>query len=470
MPGEALQLDIAAVVEGDVVAGDCVAHRLADQSLAAVGLRRHARRHRDIPAEQVVAAPHRLARVDADAHPDPVGAPTKCPLHVDAAPHRLLRLGEGDHEPVALALHDVTLVALHVPPDHLVVPADQPHPGPVPDALVERRGLLDVGEQDRDVAVRRQPGQVGPFHLGPVGEVLDRRGDRGAEPLLADDVGGLPHRLDRLAAAGQQHVAGVDPAAQLVGLASGAVELDAQDHDHDGLDRGDDRQHVGGDLRTCHRSSIGCWSREAAGALLREQIHPRERSRSCAGAMDALDAAAADGGCAGRRRVGDGVRPRRGRQSRAQAAVSDRPVRLRYDTWTARIGATSIDDRSACGSVTGAGRSARWDLRITPGDEAPVKLLTDRGYKAKFPTAKTMVRHPLARFDGSLELDDVRVRGRRLDRQRQPQLGPPPHARLRVRSGVRVRRGARIEPGDRHRARRGRSPVAACRHASGPPP
>ena len=80
-----------------------------------------------------------------------------------------------------------------------------------------------------------------------------------------------------------------------------------------------------------------------------------------------------------------------------------------YDTWTARIGATTIDDRSASGSVTGAGRSARWDLRITPGDDQPVKLLTDRGYRAKFPTAKTMVRHPLARFDGSLELDDVRV-------------------------------------------------------------
>ena len=80
---------------------------------------------------------------------------------------------------------------------------------------------------------------------------------------------------------------------------------------------------------------------------------------------------------------------------------------FRDDTWTARIGATSIDDRSARGAVTGEGRSARWDLRITPGDEAPVKLLTDRGYKAKFPTAKTMVRHPLARFDGSVELDDV---------------------------------------------------------------
>ena len=82
---------------------------------------------------------------------------------------------------------------------------------------------------------------------------------------------------------------------------------------------------------------------------------------------------------------------------------------FRDDTWTARIGATAIDDRSACGSVTGAGRSARWDVRITPGDEAPVNLLNKRGYKAKFPTAKTMVRHPLARFDGSVELDDVAV-------------------------------------------------------------
>lgn len=79
------------------------------------------------------------------------------------------------------------------------------------------------------------------------------------------------------------------------------------------------------------------------------------------------------------------------------------------DTWTARIGATSIDDHSASGSVTGPGGSARWDLQIAPGDEAPVKLLTDRGYKAKFPTAKIMVRHPLARFDGHIELKDVSV-------------------------------------------------------------
>lgn len=95
-----------------------------------------------------------------------------------------------------------------------------------------------------------------------------------------------------------------------------------------------------------------------------------------------------------------------------QALKGPHPIdqsEFRYHPWSARIGATSIDDRSACGSITGSGRSARWDLRITPGDEAPVKLLSDRAHKAKFPTAKTMVRHPLARFDGSLELDDSRV-------------------------------------------------------------
>jgi hypothetical protein len=80
-----------------------------------------------------------------------------------------------------------------------------------------------------------------------------------------------------------------------------------------------------------------------------------------------------------------------------------------YDNWTARIGATSIDDRSAQGVVTGGNRSARWDLRIIPGSEDEVKLLTDRAYKARIPTAKTTVRHPLAQFHGQVELDDARL-------------------------------------------------------------
>jgi hypothetical protein len=81
-----------------------------------------------------------------------------------------------------------------------------------------------------------------------------------------------------------------------------------------------------------------------------------------------------------------------------------------YDNWTARIGATSIDDRSAQGVVTGPNRSARWDLLIAPGSEDMVRLLTERAYKARIPTAKTTVRHPLAHFDGHVELDDARLR------------------------------------------------------------
>jgi hypothetical protein len=80
-----------------------------------------------------------------------------------------------------------------------------------------------------------------------------------------------------------------------------------------------------------------------------------------------------------------------------------------YDDWTATIGTTGIDDSSAHGAVHSGDRSARWDLRIDPGPEATVKLLTDKAYTAKIPSAKTTVRHPLARFDGLVELDGVRT-------------------------------------------------------------
>jgi hypothetical protein len=83
---------------------------------------------------------------------------------------------------------------------------------------------------------------------------------------------------------------------------------------------------------------------------------------------------------------------------------------FRDEPWTARIGATTIDDTSTSGALGSSDQSADWDLRITPGDEAPVRLLTARGYTARFPTAKTMVRHPLARFDGRVHVGDVGVR------------------------------------------------------------
>jgi hypothetical protein len=75
------------------------------------------------------------------------------------------------------------------------------------------------------------------------------------------------------------------------------------------------------------------------------------------------------------------------------------------DPWSARIADTVIDDVHARGTLDGA----TWDLAITPGDEPAVKLLTDRAYAAKFPTAKTQVRHPLARFDGTVAVRNTSV-------------------------------------------------------------
>ncbi len=68
--------------------------------------------------------------------------------------------------------------------------------------------------------------------------------------------------------------------------------------------------------------------------------------------------------------------------------------------WTVRIAASRLDDTGAAGTLP----EARWDLSITPSGADPVRVLTDKAYDRKFPTAKTTVRHPMARFDGRLEV------------------------------------------------------------------
>src|SRR4051794_21867872 len=75
------------------------------------------------------------------------------------------------------------------------------------------------------------------------------------------------------------------------------------------------------------------------------------------------------------------------------------------DPWSARTAYSVIDDVQPRVTLDGAS----CELAITPGDEPVVKLLTDRSYAAKFPTAKTQVRHPLARFDGTVTVGDTRV-------------------------------------------------------------
>src|ERR1700712_4942462 len=133
---ETLELHVAAVVEADAIGGVTagVAHGLADEDFATVGRRGDAGGHRDVAAEQVVTATHGLAGVDADPDFDAVGPFAEFALQVDAATHRLLRLREGDHEPVALALHDVTRMPLHLATHHLAVPVDEPDPCPVADS------------------------------------------------------------------------------------------------------------------------------------------------------------------------------------------------------------------------------------------------------------------------------------------------------------------------------------------------
>jgi hypothetical protein len=73
------------------------------------------------------------------------------------------------------------------------------------------------------------------------------------------------------------------------------------------------------------------------------------------------------------------------------------------------VGVSSLDQRSAEGSARSGDRTARWDLRITASSSQPVHLLTERGYRARIPTAKTRVDDPNATFDGVVEIDDIRV-------------------------------------------------------------
>lgn len=76
-----------------------------------------------------------------------------------------------------------------------------------------------------------------------------------------------------------------------------------------------------------------------------------------------------------------------------------------YQDWTARIATTSLDDTATSGAIP----DVCWDVTITPDGQDPVQVLTDRAYLSRFPTAKTRVRHPRARFDGRLELADLAV-------------------------------------------------------------
>src|SRR5256714_8460213 len=84
-PGNALQLVLAALLEGDPGAGDEVAHRAPDEHLAPPGERRDARAGADGDPAHLPVRELALARVQADPDLEPEAAPTV--PHRPPAPH-----------------------------------------------------------------------------------------------------------------------------------------------------------------------------------------------------------------------------------------------------------------------------------------------------------------------------------------------------------------------------------------------
>ena len=122
-----------------------------------------------------VCRPIRTRRVSASR---PRLALREGALDLDRALERLARIGEGEHEAVALALHLVALVAADLLAEDRVVLAQHLEPALVAEPLGEDRRVLDVAEEDRHGAVGRGVGaQVGPLGLDRGDHVVDRGGD-----------------------------------------------------------------------------------------------------------------------------------------------------------------------------------------------------------------------------------------------------------------------------------------------------
>src|ERR1035437_7685337 len=107
-------------------------------------------------AEEVVTVTDRVAGVDPDPHSYYLALEGyACRLlNGEAKVERLRRGSEGKHVTVALRFdHNATELAGRAPDDS-VVPAQQVKPTPVAESLVYLFHRLDVGEDDRNGAVR----------------------------------------------------------------------------------------------------------------------------------------------------------------------------------------------------------------------------------------------------------------------------------------------------------------------------
>ena len=88
--------------------------------------------------------------------------------------------------------------------------------------------------------------------------IFDRGPNRRAQPVLAQDVGGLPDLLDGFPATREQRVSGVETVAQLVEFLLLVPVTQPEHHQRHRFYRGEGREHVSRNLRTDHPSSIGC--------------------------------------------------------------------------------------------------------------------------------------------------------------------------------------------------------------------
>ena len=166
---EALELVESAidVLHGLDPAGD-VPRRLGHQDLPGLGGRADARGQVHHAAEVIAALLDGLARVDPDADRDP--GPRVVPIRLsdgaldrDRAEDGAAGRREGDHEAVALGLHDDAAERLDLFADDGVVLAQDPVRGLVAELLRVVREASDVAEEEGDGAPER--------HRGP-GDVL----------------------------------------------------------------------------------------------------------------------------------------------------------------------------------------------------------------------------------------------------------------------------------------------------------
>jgi hypothetical protein len=99
-----------------------------------------------------------------------------------------------------------------------------------------------------------------------------------------------------------------------------------------------------------------------------------------------------------------------GEAQRVIAVKEEHPIArasFSRDALAVTIVEAQLDAESLTGSASRAGHSISWSLRYA-SDHVPLLLLPERLYAGSFPRAKALVGAPLARFDGTLEVDGTR--------------------------------------------------------------